>query len=139
MSRSSRFSRGQLARQTGINSETIRYYEKIGLLSEPPRTSGGHRIYDTTHLKSLEFIKRARGLGFAPKDVHLFLELNDQAAVPCEKAKGIAATHLQQVREKIADLRQIEDLLGEAISRCNAEAEADCAIIELLEGNSPLQ
>lgn len=138
MSNSNQFSRGKLARRTGINSETIRYYEQTGLLPEPPRTAGGHRVYDTAHLKTLEFIKRARGLGFSPKDVRSFLELNDEAVVPCEQAKGIAATHLEQVREKIADLRHIEALLGEAISRCTAHADADCAIIELLGGNSPL-
>lgn len=139
MPNSNHLSRGKLARQTGVNSETILYYEKTGLLPEPPRTAGGHRVYDTSHVKALEFIKRARGLGFAPKDVRLFLELNDQASMPCEKAKRVAAKHLEQVREKIADLRQIETLLDETISRCTDDADIDCAILELLEGNSPVQ
>lgn len=139
MSKSIQMSRGKLARQTGINSETILYYEKTGLLPEPPRTAGGHRVYDTTHLKALEFVKRARGLGFAPKDVRLFLELNDQANVPCEKARSIAAKHLSHVRQKIADLQQIEALLGDTISRCTHDADIDCAIMDLLEGNSSAQ
>lgn len=136
MSGPSHFSRGKLASHSGINSETIRYYEKVGLLPDPPRTAGGHRVYDMTHLKTLEFIKRARGLGFTPKEVRLFLALHNEAVIPCEKAKNIAASHLQQIRKKISDLRHIEGLLGEAIGRCTNAADSDCAIMELLEGNS---
>jgi len=127
-------SRGQLARETGINSETILYYEKSGFLPAPPRTAGGHRVYNKTHVQTLGFIKRARGLGFAPKEVQTILGLHDEGDQTCEKVKQIAAQHLEQVRSKIADLRQIEKLLSKTVHQCSIEAEDHCAVLELLEG-----
>jgi MerR family mercuric resistance operon transcriptional regulator len=127
-------SRGQLARETGINSETILYYEKSGFLPAPPRTAGGHRVYDRTHVQTLGFIKRARGLGFAPKEVRAILGLHGEADQPCERVKQIASQHLEQVRSKIADLRQIERLLSETVDQCSIETEDHCAVLELLEG-----
>ena len=127
-------SRGQLARQTGINSETILYYEKSGLLPEPPRTSGGHRVYDNTHVRALDFVKRARGLGFTPRDVRTILGLHDEGDEPCGRVKQIASQHLEQVRSKIADLRQIEALLSKTVDQCSIETEDQCAVLELLEG-----
>ncbi|MEL7196779.1 MAG: helix-turn-helix domain-containing protein [Pseudomonadota bacterium] len=127
-------SRGQLARETGINSETILYYEKSGILPAPPRSAGGHRVYNDTHVQTLGFIKRARGLGFAPKEVRAILGLHDEGDQPCEKVKQIAAQHLEQVRSKIADLRQIEGLLSKTVDQCAVETDDQCAVLELLEG-----
>jgi MerR family mercuric resistance operon transcriptional regulator len=127
-------SRGELALETGINSETILYYEKSGFLPVPPRTAGGHRVYNKMHVQTLGFIKRARGLGFAPKEVQIILGLHDEADQPCEKVKQIAAQHLAQVRTKIADLRQIEKLLSKTVDQCSIETDDQCAVLELLEG-----
>lgn len=130
-----RLTRGQLARETGVNSETIRYYEKSGLLSAPDRTAGGHRVYDKRDVGALNFVKRARELGFSPKEVRAILQLQFQAEAPCAKAKDIAATHLEQVRAKIADLREIEALLGKTIAGCEDDAAGKCPVLELLESN----
>lgn len=127
-------SRGTLARRTGINSETIIYFERSGLLQAPPRTAGGHRVYDETHVKTLEFVKRARGLGFSPGDVRTILGLSDAEETPCGKVRDIAREHLHHVRQKIADLRQIERLLDETIIHCSQKSEKDCAVLDLLEG-----
>lgn len=69
---------GQLSRRTGVNIETIRYFEKVGLIASPPRTEGGHRVYDDDHLRALSFIRRARELGFTPNEVRGILTLGGQ-------------------------------------------------------------
>ena len=74
---------GELARKTGVNIETIRYFEKIGMLGAPERTAGGHRVFDDGHLRTLKFIKRARELGFAPKEVRTLLDLGGPAKACC--------------------------------------------------------
>lgn len=135
MARLARLSRGQLARETGVNSETIRYYEKSGLLTPPSRTAGGHRVYDQTDIGALNFVKRARELGFSSKEVRAIIQLQDQADAPCAKARNIAATHLEQVRAKIADLKEIEALLSQTIADCRDDAAGKCPVFELLENN----
>jgi len=132
-------SRGELARETGINSETILYYEKSGFLPAPPRTAGGHRVYDKTHIQTLGFIRRARGLGFAPKEVQTILGLHGEVDQPCEIVKQIALQHLEQVRSKITDLQQIEELLSKTVDQCAVETDDQCAVLELLEGKEVAQ
>jgi MerR family mercuric resistance operon transcriptional regulator len=95
---------GQLSRLTGVNIENIRYFEKVGLLSAPPRTGGGHRSYGTEHVRTLAFIRRGRGLGFTPDEVRTLLELRQPGKSSCCEVQEIAAHHLDRVREKIADL-----------------------------------
>ena len=126
-------SRGELARRTGVNSETIRYFERIGMLSTPERTAGGHRVYDEGHVRTLSFVRRARGLGFAPDEVRAILDLGGPGEARCAQVQGIAERHLQQVRAKIADLRDIERLLSDTVERCSGGSDADCAVIEMIE------
>ena len=126
-------SRGELARRTGVNSETIRYFERIGILSTPPRTEGGHRVYDEGHVRTLSFVRRARGLGFAPDEVRAILDLGGPGKARCAEVRDIAERHLEQVRAKIADLLDIERLLSATIERCSGAAEPDCAVIEMIE------
>lgn len=128
-----RLTRGELARRTGVNAETIRYFERVGILSEPPRTQGGHRIYDEGHVRTLRFVRRARSLGFTPNEVRTILELGGPGRAACAEVREIAEHHLQQVRAKIADLVEIELLLAETISHCSGEADPDCAVIEMIE------
>lgn len=126
-------SRGELARRTGVNSETIRYFEKAGILPAPPRTDGGHRVYDETHVRTLGFVRRARSLGFTPDEVRTIIELGGPEKAPCADVRDIAAHHLQQVRSKIADLVEIERLLAKTIEHCSGSAEPECAVIEMIE------
>jgi MerR family mercuric resistance operon transcriptional regulator len=126
-------SRGELARRTGVNGETIRYFERAGILAEPPRTPGGHRVYDQSHVRTLSFVRRARALGFAPQEVKAILQLGGPGVAPCSDVRDIAAHHLEQVRQKITDLQQIERLLSETIKQCPCDADPDCAIIDMIE------
>jgi MerR family mercuric resistance operon transcriptional regulator len=126
-------SRGELARRTGVNSETIRYFERIGILSTPERTEGGHRVYHEGHVRTLSFVRRARGLGFAPDEVRAILDLGGPGTACCAQVQDIAERHLQQVRAKIADLRDIERLLAATVERCSGGSDPDCAVIEMIE------
>jgi MerR family mercuric resistance operon transcriptional regulator len=99
---SDRFAIGVLSKRTSCNIETIRYYEKAGLLPTPGRSPGGYRLYGTIHLKRLAFVRRARALGFSIDEVRALLALADHRKRPCAEARGLAATHLEDVRAKIA-------------------------------------
>lgn len=124
---------GELARRTGVHIETIRYFEKVGILDAPDRTYGGHRIYTDQHVRVLSFIKRARELGFTPQEVRTLLDLGGPGGACCDEVQEIAARHLEQVRRKIADLARLERLLDSTIERCSGGHVPDCPIIDMLE------
>ena len=130
-------SRGELARRTGVNSETIRYFERVGILAAPPRTEGGHRAYDETHIRALGFIRRARELGFTPSEVRAILELGGPGKACCAEVRDIASHHLERVRSKMADLAQLERLLANTIDHCSGGAVPECAIIDMLDDAPP--
>ena len=109
---------GALSRHTGCNIETIRYYERVGLLPAPPRSAGGHRIYGVDHLKRLTFIRRGRQLGFALKDVRGLLALVDGGGHTCDEVQALTLDHLDEVRRKIADLKVMEGVLGDMAAEC---------------------
>jgi MerR family mercuric resistance operon transcriptional regulator len=124
---------GGLSRRTGCNIETIRYYERTGLLPAPTRSPGGYRLYGTEHLKRLLFIRRARALGFSIHEVRKLLELAEHRRRPCAEARRLAATHLEDVRAKIADLRAMERVLAETVARCGEGTGRHCPLIEALD------
>jgi MerR family mercuric resistance operon transcriptional regulator len=128
-----RLTRGELARRTGVNAETIRYFERIGMLPAPERTEGGHRIYDRRHVRTLAFIRSARSLGFRPDEVRAILQLGGPGTAPCAEVRQIAAHHLDQVRAKIADLVEIERQLAQTIAQCSGAASPACAVIDMIE------
>lgn len=123
---------GELARAIGVKIETIRYYEKIGLLAEPRRTSGNYRAYGTEHLNRLSFIRRSRDLGFSLDKVRDLLTLADDRDRSCEAVDAIARAHLAEVDRKIADLRALRRELDSLISQCSSGTIAQCKIIEAL-------
>lgn len=131
-----RFSIGELARQTGVNIETIRYFEKVELLEKPGRTEGGHRIYGDSHVRALSFIRRARELGFTPKEVRAILDLGGPGSACCDEVREIALHHLEQVRGKLADLAKLERLLASTVERCSGGHVPDCPVIHMLEETS---
>lgn len=128
-----RLTRGELARRTGVNSETIRYFERIGMLPTPERTEGGHRIYEERHVRTLRFVRSARSLGFTSHDVRAILELGGPGRAPCAEVRDIAAHHLEQVRAKIADLVELERLLTSTIEHCSGQPNAECAVMDMIE------
>lgn len=125
--------RSDLARRTGCNLETIRYYEKIGLMPEPPRTPANYRAYDESHVARLRFVMRARDLGFTIEDLRELLALVDGKAGSCAQVRNLALRHLESVRARIADLARVEAVLNETVSRCSGEDVPDCAVIEALQ------
>jgi MerR family transcriptional regulator, mercuric resistance operon regulatory protein len=123
---------GALSKQADCNIETIRYYERIGLLPLPPRTHGGYRLYGLEHLKRLNFIRRARELGFTLHEVRALLKLADDRSQSCGEVRTLATAHLDDVRAKIADLRAMERVLKELIARCETGTLPECPLIEAL-------
>lgn len=124
--------RAEIAKRTGCNLETVRYYEKVGLLPEPPRTQGGHRAYGAEHERRLRFILRARELGFALDEIRALLHLVDERNAPCGQVRAVAVPHLRDVQEKIADLKRMERVLKDVIAQCADGSRPACPLIETL-------
>ena len=130
------FSRGALAKETGVNIETIRYYEKIGLMPDPLRTGAGYRVYDATDLKRLLFIRRCRELGFSLDELRGLLGLVDGGDYTCAQVRDLTIVHLGDVRQKIRDLRNMERTLKEMVSQCDGELVPECPIVDALFSGS---
>ena len=124
--------RAELARRTGCNLETIRYYEKIGMMPDPPRTASGYRVYDNKHVARLRFILRGRGLGFSIDELRGLLGLVDGGTQTCAEVKALTEQHLSDVRAKIADLRRIEKVLAATAAQCSGEQVPECPVLEAL-------
>ena len=123
---------GELARVTGTRVETIRFYEKEGLLPAPARTSGNYRDYDPAHLDRLSFIRRSRELGFTLDQVRALLRLADNERRPCEEVDAIARAQLQSAEAKIADLQALRSELTRLLEQCRQGTIADCLILNTL-------
>jgi MerR family mercuric resistance operon transcriptional regulator len=124
---------GELSRRTGCNIETIRYYERIYLLPAPVRSAGRYRVYDTADVRQLAFIRRARELGFTLDEVRTLLALSaNDAQGACAEVRELAASHLAEVRAKIADLRAMDRVLADAVRRCAAGELPGCPVIDAL-------
>ena len=128
---------GALSKQTGCNIETIRYYEKAGLLPTPARSPAGYRRYVSTHLRRLIFVRRARALGFSIEEIRTLLKLVDERKRPCAEVRGVAGVHLKDVQTKIADLRAMERVLRETVAKCASARSPDCPLIESLSREGP--
>ena len=124
--------RGALAKRSGCNLETIRYYEKIGLLPAPRRSSGGHRLYVDQDQRRLRFIMRARELGFSIDEIRSLLSMATDGTYTCAEIHDLTISHLQSIREKLADLARLERTLGEIADKCAADAVPDCPVIDAL-------
>jgi Cu(I)-responsive transcriptional regulator len=123
---------GELARTADTKAETIRYYERIGLLPSPPRTAGNYRAYSDEHVSRLTFTRRARDLGFSIEQIRTLLNLSDDKRQSCEAVDTIARAHLADVERKLADLEALRRELDALIGQCRHGTVADCRIIEAL-------
>lgn len=125
---------GVLARQTGCTVPTIRYYEEIGLLPAGPRTDGGRRVYGQAAVRRLTFIRRCRDFGFSIEQVRELVGLVDQPDRPCVEVRDVAARHLAQVREKLAELQALERSMEAYVRSCDEAcvggAAVDCVVLE---------
>lgn len=124
--------RGELARRSGCHLETVRYYEKIGLLPPPMRSQGGHRLYGIGDQRRLRFILRGRELGFSIEELRSLLSLVDSRSYTCGEISELTAEHLQSVRRKIADLKRLERTLTTISKECKGGAVPDCPVIDAL-------
>lgn len=129
------FTIGELARQTGASIETIRYYERIGLMPRPPRTGGGRRAYGPESLAMLNFVRRSRELGFGLDDIRELLAQR-RAQPCCASVKAIAERHLATVRGKLRDLSEMEASLAALVARCTGEPTGDCAALNALDAGT---
>ncbi len=129
-------SSGALAREAGVNIETIRYYEKIGLMPEPVRADNGYRVYGETGLKRLSFIRRCRELGFSLDEVRGLLGLVDGGDYTCAEVRDLSIVRLGDVRQKIRDLRKMERTLKEMVSQCDGGLVPECPIVDRLYSSS---
>jgi MerR family mercuric resistance operon transcriptional regulator len=127
--------RAQLATLTGCNLETIRYYEKVGLLPAPPRSANGYRVYPPDLVRRLRFILRARDLGFSMEEIRSLLSLTDRGIQTCAEVQARTEVHLADTRRRIADLRRMERILAKTISECSGGAVPECAVLEILESS----
>ena len=123
---------GELSKRTGCVVETIRYYERIGIMPDPPRSTGGHRIYSEEHEKRLTFIRRGNELGFTLKEVREMLGMVDGGDYSCDDIQAIAVAHIEDVKCKIADLRKIKKVLENMAKQCETGVVPECPIVEAM-------
>ena len=123
---------GELSRQTGVGIETIRYFEKIGMMPVPGRSEGGNRRYNNDHLQRLFFINRCRQIGFSQTEIKALLSMVDDKGVSCAEVHSITTEHIADIRKKIRDLRKLEKVLTKMANECSRGDIPDCPIIETL-------
>ena len=124
---------GALSKRSGVNIETIRYYERVKMLAPPPRTASGRRLYGTMDLRTLVFIRRARELGFSLEEIRTLLRLGGPERATCREVRAIATRHLENIRAKLSDLKKLERLLSTTVARCSGKTAPECPVLEILD------
>jgi MerR family mercuric resistance operon transcriptional regulator len=127
---------GAASERSGCTIETIRYYERIGLVPKPLRNASRYRVYSPADMQRLMFIRRARELGFTLDEIRDLLRLAGDVAEPCAAVRDVAAGHLGDIRAKIADLRRMESLLANAVRQCEHGEQAGCPVIDALSSGA---
>lgn len=122
---------GELSRLTGCNIETIRYYERIGILPKAARR-GRYRSYAQGDTERLSFVRRARELGFTLEEIRALLGIATTGQVSCIEARDIAASHLANVRARLVDLRKMERVLAATVRACDTDNHVGCPLIDTL-------
>ena len=120
---------GALGKLTGVNIETIRYYERIGLMPAPARTEGGHRSYEPEHAQRLRFIRRSRELGFGIDAIRRLIALSEPGVQACCEVRDMAQDHIASVDAKIADLERLRTVLKQAVADCSEGGRVRCPVI----------
>ncbi len=127
---------GELARQIGVNVQTIRFYERRQLLPEPPRTQSGYREYGPNELNQLNFVRHAKSLGFSLDEIRQILRTRSQGECPCTDVLAVAEQHLAQISQQIAQLEQFKQQLARAVREWKKAgpqtlpSDAICVLIE---------
>ncbi|MES2784843.1 MAG: Cd(II)/Pb(II)-responsive transcriptional regulator [Pseudomonadota bacterium] len=123
---------GDLAKATGTQAETIRYYEREGLLAEPARTDANYRRYEQTHVARLSFIRHCRSLDMTLEEIRALLRFKDDPAASCEAVNALLDEHIDHVAERIRELKRLQAELKDLRAQCDAHG-ATCAILGALE------
>ncbi len=123
---------GELSKRTGVHIETIRYYERSGVMPKPPRTEGGQRTYDETFVRRLAFVSRSRQLGFSLEEIRSLLGLVDEHEYTCADVRELTLKHAAEARRKIADLKKLERTLKDMAAQCHGDRVPDCPIVDAL-------
>ncbi|HTQ13834.1 MAG TPA: helix-turn-helix domain-containing protein [Rhizomicrobium sp.] len=131
------FSIGVLAERSAVNIETVRYYEKIGLMPKPARSAGGYRLYTVDHLKRLSFVRRGRELGFSLDELRDLLRLVDDRNHTCAQVRALTLEHVAGIRRKITDLRRLERTMTGMAAQCSGKRIPECPIVDALFAPAP--
>ena len=125
---------GQLARAANCRTETVHYYERTGLMPAPPRSPGGHRIYEDGHARRLHFIRRCRELGFGIEQIRTLLGFVDEPEHSCGEVRAVASAQAREVEARIADLKRLKRALDTMVGQCQGGnyPAAECPIIDVL-------
>jgi MerR family transcriptional regulator, mercuric resistance operon regulatory protein len=126
-----------VAQNAGVGVETVRYYERRGLIQQPPKRNGAHRRYGSDHIKTIRFVKRAQELGFSLQEIETLLGLQDGANRA--QVRRVASARREQIRARIVDLRRMERVLTHLLDECEAGKTPHCPIIETLGGSSKVR
>lgn len=126
---------GEASRMSGVSIETIRYYEREGIISKAGRTASGRRTYSDAGISELRFIKRCRDLGFSIQEAIALRNLAKEPEGACENVERLGRAHLMDVQTKIAELRHLESALAELVSNCE-KGKPDCPMLDALMGQN---
>ena len=125
---------GEVARRSGMAAKTIRFYEEAGLIAPVPRTDGGYREFGDTDVRRLEFIHRARGLGFSVAEVGRLLSLWSDRERASADVKELALVHIARIEAKMTELRSMRDTILHLAERCHGDDRPECPILDELAG-----
>ena len=128
---------GDVAKQAQVNIETLRYYERQGIVPKPPRTRSNYRLYPGDTVRRVRFVKKARELGFSLKEIKELLSLRATRGATCLDVRRQAATKIKQIDEKILSLQAMQNALRELVRQCAARrgSLSECPILESLDSN----
>jgi Hg(II)-responsive transcriptional regulator len=127
---------GELATEAGVNVETLRYYERRGILAKPRRLPSGYREYPSNAVRLLRFVKRAQCLGFTLHEIEELLRLRENKRASCSEVKAAAETKIADIETKIASLRSMKRALGVLVAACASRKALTCPILESLDAPS---
>ena len=130
------FTIGKASEQSGVNIETIRYYEREGIVPKPGRSAGGRRLYSSDEIATLRFVRRCRDLGFPISIIQTFLSLTEQDDRSCGEVRTLAENHLDDINAKIENLTRLREALQSLSSNCNDGSTA-CPMLDSLMKDAP--
>jgi MerR family mercuric resistance operon transcriptional regulator len=133
LSRAENLPSGERSKRSGVNIETIRYYERIKMLPAPPRTASGRRVYGLHEARILAFVRRSRELGFSLDEIRALLQLGGPEKASCREVRKIAAHHLEDIRAKLSDLKKLERVLAKTVAQCSGKSAPNCPLLDILD------